>query len=525
MEQQIKAEQVEQYKREMLAQARRTQAAPAAQATAQAQAVAQVNVITPAPAPVRNERVAAAEHVERVLARAEPIVEAVEPFAQAVLPPLAAAAAKGVELGVEALEDHLEHRRAEQHAPPAPPPSPPAPAPPTIDIEFNPQITQTAPAIVAPVVTAPAIVAPTVTAPAAAAVVMAPPVQAPVPPPPPVIPVPLPVPPPPVPMPVPIPLPPAPIPVPVPRPQPPPPASILIPPVPVPVVRPMQPAPIPVAVPIRPAPAQCGTTTHTFTMTGPCRSACKTAARLCCQAHAPRPQSCCASRRPVPCRPAPCACNSKTPRVLSQAGNWFAQPAVEAVYAAYTASLAPDDDAMRAFQMPEAVQVSAAPVDMTFAAPADVAYAEPEVNDQSGWFELPAQDYASLEDYLARNTARGILELQVRVASDNGAPVPGANVDILKTIAGTTYLFFHGVTDANGSAGRISLPAPDRNLSFAPPQGFVPYAVYTVSVSHGDYAPQVFENVTVFPDTEAVQVVRLGQASMPTMMDEARYVM
>jgi len=198
---------------------------------------------------------------------------------------------------------------------------------------------------------------------------------------------------------------------------------------------------------------------------------------------------------------------------------------VEAAYAAYTASLAPDDDAMPAFRMPEVMQVSAAPVGMTYAAPADVAYAEPEINEQGGWFELPTQDYASLEDYLARNTARGILELQVRVASDDGAPVPGANVDILKTIAGTAYLFFHGVTDANGSAGRISLPAPDRNLSFAPPQGFVPYAVYTVSVSHGDYAPQVFENVTVFPDTEAVQVVRLGQAPAYAVTDEGRYAL
>jgi hypothetical protein len=189
---------------------------------------------------------------------------------------------------------------------------------------------------------------------------------------------------------------------------------------------------------------------------------------------------------------------------------------VEAAYAAYTDGLA-SEESVFAYSSPEAIQASAAP---------DVAYAEfaPAPQQQEGFYELPVQDYASLDDYLARNTARGILDLQVRAAADDAAPVQGANVDVLRTINGVTYLFFHGVTDASGSAGRIALPAPDRSLSFAPPQGFVPYAVYTVSVTHGDYAPQVFENVTVFPDTESVQVVRLGMAE-PRLVDEGRYVM
>jgi len=177
------------------------------------------------------------------------------------------------------------------------------------------------------------------------------------------------------------------------------------------------------------------------------------------------------------------------------------QPAVEAAYAAYTVGMAPQEEIV-----PDVAYAGQSPV-------------------QNSYYELPMQGYASLDDYLARNTARGILELQVRVASDSGAPVPGANVDVLKAINGVTYLFYHGVTDANGSAGRISLPAPDRSLSFAPPRGFVPYATYTVSVAHGDYAPQVLENVTVFPDTESLQVVRLGMAATPPLVDEGRYVM
>ena len=515
--------QMEQYKQEMLAQARRggvqiTAPAAQSQAAAQAQATAQVNVITaPPPAHVR---LTPAEHAERILERTEPIVEAVEPFAEVALhsglaAAGAAAAAKGIELGVEALEDHIEHRRAGRQEHTAPPPAPPAPAAPVVDINFTQQIEQTAPAV-----TAPTVVTPTIVAPAAVTQTAPPPA-------PPVQPVPLPTPIPPPQKPVPVPLPPIAPPLP-PRPPiaPPPPASVLIPPMLAPVAVPMQPVPIPVAVPqprpvppVQPpcarAPMECETVTCTV-QAAPCRRP----ARPRCPIHNPRPQPCCAPRRPTPpsCRPASCACMGGTSRA-GENTSWFTQPAVEAAYAAYTAALAPEDDATPAYYAPQAVPVSAALSAVAFAGQDTFQQPGP------GYYELPVQEYASLEDYLARNTARGILELQVRVASDDGAPVPGANVDVMRTINGVTYLFYHGVTDANGSAGRIALPAPDRSLSFTPPQGFVPYAVYTVSVSHGDYAPQVFENVTVFPDTESVQVVRLGMAGEPSLVDEGRYVM
>ena len=495
MEQQAK---IEQYKQEMLAQARRS-GTPAA-------AAAEVKVIAPAPTPPAREKVAPAEHVERVLEKAESIVEAAEPIAEIALrsglvSAGAAVAAKGIELGVEALEAHIEKKKAEHATPPAPePPAPPAPPPPApvVDINFTQQIEQTATAVVAPVVTAPAVAAP-----AAAPVVTVQPAPAPVvptPPPapiaPPVVAVPLPVPAPPVQMPVPVPLPPVFPPAQARPPIAPPPApSMLIPPV-----------STPVAVPVRPA--ECKTVTCTV-QAAPCRRPQKP----CCPIHNPRPKPC------APCKPAPRPCSCKSPRVSPQAesASWFMQPAVEAAYAAYTADLPPVqyDDTV-AYRAPQAVPVATMP---------EVAYASAPQQYETGYYELPVQDYASLDDYLARNTARGILELQVRVASDDAAPVQGANVDVLRTINGVTYLFYHGVTDANGSAGRISLPAPDRSLSFAPPQGFVPYAVYTVSVSHGNYAPQVLENVTVFPDTESVQVVRLGQAPVPFVMDEGRYVM
>jgi len=552
MEQQIKAgtapaaqaQVVEQYKREMLAQARRTQLpAPAPKP-----------VHTAAPAPVK-EQVSPAAHVERVLERAEPIVEAVEPFAELALrsglaSAGAAAAAKGIELGMEALEHRIERKRAEEQPPAAPAP---------IDINITQQVVQNAPAVaaptvaptvtaapvvvtptvtaapaVAPTVTAAPTVAPTVTAapapvvaqtaapavaaPAVAAapvavapaVVTAPAVAVVTVPPPPALPPPLPA------LPPVIPLPPPP----VPR-----------PPVPVPV-----PARPPAAVlpPVKPAPTVCGTVTITVCPRCGARRSSRPAPN--CRARC----RCGSSQRPVPApvpRPAPCC---KTARAVPRTNAWFAQPAVEAAYAAYAAAL-PGDDAVPAFRMPDTLRVSAAPADaasvlgVTANAFADavsviddpvlgdVAYAGSQVTAQDGWLALPAQGYASLEDYLARNAGRGILELQVRIASDDGAPVPGATVDIYKEIAGVTYLFFRGVTDAEGSVGRVALPAPESGLSAAP--GFIPYAVYTVAVSHGDYAPQVFENVAIFPDTEAVQVVRLGMAETPQVIDEGLYAM
>ena len=555
MEQQAKS--VEQYKQEMLAQARRgvQPAAPAAQP-------APVKVITPAPPP---EKVTPAEHVERLLEKAEPVVEAAEPFAEIALrsglaSAGAAVVAKGLELGAEALEGHIERKREERregHASPPAPPVPPAPvqpAPaPTIDINFAPQIVQTAPVVTAPTVTAPVVEAPVVVAPAVEAptvvapavetpvavaptveaptivapaveapTVVAPAVEAPVvavqpaPMPPPAVPIPPPalpaLPPPPMPLPVPVPLPPVTVPV-QPRPPvaPPPPVTMLIPPVPMPVPVPIQ-KPPPAPSFKRPCAHECETVTCTCTAPRRKPASCKQPSRPCCPVHNPCRQSCCTQRKPAP---APCACKTPRSAPVPQARNasWFMQPAAEAAYAAYT-----DDDAMTAYAAPEAIP-AASLSDVAFAGQA------PAPQQLDGYYELPAQDYASLEDFLARNTARGILELQVRVASDEAAPVPGAVVDILKTINGVTYLFHHGVTDAGGSAGRIVLPAPDRNLSFAPPHGFVPYATYTVSVTHGDYAPQVFENVTVFPDTQAVQVVRMGQAPMPSMIDEGLYVM
>ena len=291
-------------------------------------------------------------------------------------------------------------------------------------------------------------------------------------------PAPLSVPPVPVPAPVPVPIPvPVPVqtttapqimPLPLTLPQPPPPAPLSVPPVPVPMPVPAQiPAPVPVQAE-KPAPQ-------------PARPPCRSCRPV--HTHRPPSQNCRPARKTVPSRSIP---------PVVQPVDWFAQPAVEAA-ASYSA-------------VPSLAEPSAAPA-------------------PDGYFELPPQDYSSLEDYLARNTARGILALKVLAGPGDGAPVPGAGVDVLRTINGTTYLFHRGVTDANGSVGRISLPAPDKSLSFEPPHGFAPYALYTVSVTHGGYAPQVFENVMVFPDTEAVQVVRLGQASLPLVTDEGRYTM
>jgi hypothetical protein len=138
--------------------------------------------------------------------------------------------------------------------------------------------------------------------------------------------------------------------------------------------------------------------------------------------------------------------------------------------------------------------------------------------------DLPVESFASLEDYLGRNTGTGQLTVNVLTA-DEGYPVPNAEVWVTKSIGGVEYLFYDVRTDSNGQAAKLALPTPAKQLSYAPPQGEAPYAAYTVTVVHNDNLPEVMENVTVFADTESVQVARVGKTTGASMevVDEGHY--
>ncbi|MDR2525380.1 MAG: hypothetical protein LBC83_04195 [Oscillospiraceae bacterium] len=135
--------------------------------------------------------------------------------------------------------------------------------------------------------------------------------------------------------------------------------------------------------------------------------------------------------------------------------------------------------------------------------------------------QLPQAHYSSLEDFLAKNTARGTLRVIVRSAGGGGF-MPGANVQVTSEINGIQYLFYDVFTDADGEAARLSLPAPPKQYSYVPPADATPYALYAITVSANGEPSRVFRNVTIFADTESVQEVLLAAGEQ--VVDEGLYL-
>ena len=189
---------------------------------------------------------------------------------------------------------------------------------------------------------------------------------------------------------------------------------------------------------------------------------------------------------------------------------------------AFAANAYMDDEREYTYDMPSNTVDMASSTDATDYANtlAKVAFVDPTYpppiegrTDAGGTWELPSAPFASLDDFLAKNTGRGILTLQAlagQAQAENGTPLQGADVKVTKTIGGVTYQFYDVKTDAGGNAGRLQLPAPDKQYSSAPPQGTAPYALYDVTVTHNN-TPESLRNVVIFADTESMQTVRVWQ--------------
>lgn len=65
------------------------------------------------------------------------------------------------------------------------------------------------------------------------------------------------------------------------------------------------------------------------------------------------------------------------------------------------------------------------------------------------------------------------------------------------------------MTDRSGTAGPISLDAPNVEGSLIPGQNGSAFSSYTLTVEHPDYQLAVFDNLQVFPGVETVQEVPL----------------
>lgn len=115
--------------------------------------------------------------------------------------------------------------------------------------------------------------------------------------------------------------------------------------------------------------------------------------------------------------------------------------------------------------------------------------------------------FADRETFLKANPELGYLRVQV-FAANQSYPVQNAHVEVSKHFGDEKYVFFAAQTDASGIMSRISLPAPDRELSESP-SALQPYATYEIAVSHPGFAPVLFRDCAVFDRIETIQYAAL----------------
>ena len=115
--------------------------------------------------------------------------------------------------------------------------------------------------------------------------------------------------------------------------------------------------------------------------------------------------------------------------------------------------------------------------------------------------------FPTREAFLQANASYGYLRVQASVAQQ-AYPVQNARVEISKTFSGDKFVFFDTQTDASGIVPRVTLPAPDRDLSSAP-SALQPYATYDIFVSHPNFTDVYVPNCIVFATIETIQQIRM----------------
>lgn len=127
-------------------------------------------------------------------------------------------------------------------------------------------------------------------------------------------------------------------------------------------------------------------------------------------------------------------------------------------------------------------------------------------------------EYASFEEFAKANPARGLLRIQA-FAARQAFPVVNAKIEVEKDFADGTHSFAEAYTDINGVVENIALPTKDKSLSQSP-GGVIPYATYTVRVTHPHFAPTEFCRVPIFDGIESLQPVAMVQAGQKTVTVE-----
>ena len=131
--------------------------------------------------------------------------------------------------------------------------------------------------------------------------------------------------------------------------------------------------------------------------------------------------------------------------------------------------------------------------------------AEPEEPQAVIAGRVPFADY---DEFVRNNPAQGIMRVQAFTA-DQAFPAANASVRVYIRLADGDRELYSGITDVDGIADNIRLPAPDSSISFNENSTVEPYAVYSLRVNKPGYSSAVFEGIPVFDSVKSIQPVEL----------------
>ena len=105
-------------------------------------------------------------------------------------------------------------------------------------------------------------------------------------------------------------------------------------------------------------------------------------------------------------------------------------------------------------------------------------------------------------------TANGYLIVKVSTAS-GAIPIENASVIVRGVEEESKSVLISLLTDRNGLTPKVSLPAPERELSEAPNPSSKPDSSYNIDVYKDGYYPQHYSGVPIFEGVTAVQNARI----------------
>ncbi len=129
-----------------------------------------------------------------------------------------------------------------------------------------------------------------------------------------------------------------------------------------------------------------------------------------------------------------------------------------------------------------------------------------------------AEGYSNYEDFISKNQKAGKLRVQTYAASQV-FPIQNARVIVEKEFDDGKHTFAEEYTDIDGVADEIILPTKNKTLSLTPEEA-IPYATYTVKVTHPQFSSITFHNVPIFDSIESLQPVAMQPLNRPYVYDD-----